>query len=234
MTLLLLTIFWSKNGQVFRFWLSLNAAWSYQFLTNFSETGNNAESQQKYVKAASVWVADKLVGHRTILDRMVQGPLLQILVSSRQWVDCDHFSYSLLIVDVTFQVGLWRLVLLSDKLLVLAGVDRLDRDLTVGQMQGAFQMQVLPQAGHAVHEDLPEKVADILATFLVRNKFAQPAGEFVQTFPACWQGTSCPLFCTCYHIELWPSFTIIKLLRIKEFFFQKADSNYKVRKNDSE
>ena len=31
------------------------------------------------------------------------------------------------------------------KLLLLAGVDRLDKELTVGQMQGKFQMQVLPQ-----------------------------------------------------------------------------------------
>lgn len=71
------------------------------------------------------------------------------------------------------------------KLLLLAGVDRLDRDLTVGQMQGKFQMQVLPQAGHAVHEDMPDQVADILATFLVRNKFAQPLDDFEHTFPAC-------------------------------------------------
>lgn len=39
------------------------------------------------------------------------------------------------------------------KLLLLAGVDRLDRDLTVGQMQGKFQMQVLPQ----VNRDDPEE-----------------------------------------------------------------------------
>ena len=51
----------------------------------------------------------------------------------------------------------------ASKLLLLAGVDRLDKDLTVGQMQGKFQMQVLPQAGHAVHEDVPDKVADVLA-----------------------------------------------------------------------
>uniref|UniRef100_A0A8C3AGC7 Protein phosphatase methylesterase 1 n=1 Tax=Cyclopterus lumpus TaxID=8103 RepID=A0A8C3AGC7_CYCLU len=57
------------------------------------------------------------------------------------------------------------------KLLLLAGVDRLDKDLTIGQMQGKFQMQVLPQCGHAVHEDAPEKVADALATFMVRHKF---------------------------------------------------------------
>lgn len=37
------------------------------------------------------------------------------------------------------------------KLLLLAGVDRLDKELMVGQMQGKFQMQVLPQCGHAVH-----------------------------------------------------------------------------------
>ena len=50
-------------------------------------------------------------------------------------------------------------------------------------MQGAFQMQVLPQAGHAVHEDLPDKVADILSTYLVRNKFATRIGDFDQTYP---------------------------------------------------
>uniref|UniRef100_A0A8C6MIK4 Protein phosphatase methylesterase 1 n=1 Tax=Nothobranchius furzeri TaxID=105023 RepID=A0A8C6MIK4_NOTFU len=59
------------------------------------------------------------------------------------------------------------------KLLLLAGVDRLDKDLTIGQMQGKFQMQVLPQCGHAVHEDAPDKVADALATFMVRHKFTE-------------------------------------------------------------
>uniref|UniRef100_A0A673H6D4 Protein phosphatase methylesterase 1 n=1 Tax=Sinocyclocheilus rhinocerous TaxID=307959 RepID=A0A673H6D4_9TELE len=65
------------------------------------------------------------------------------------------------------------------KLLLLAGVDRLDKDLTIGQMQGKFQMQVLPQCGHAVHEDAPEKVADALATFMVRHMFT----EFKEGFP---------------------------------------------------
>ncbi|KAK6641716.1 hypothetical protein RUM44_013431 [Polyplax serrata] len=52
------------------------------------------------------------------------------------------------------------------KLLILAGIDTLDRELTVGQMQGKFQMQVLPQCGHAVHEDVPDKVAEVLASFM--------------------------------------------------------------------
>ena len=69
-----------------------------------------------------------------------------------------------------------------------AGVDRLDKELTIGQMQGEgirtyqciynnnyyhllvavymdyylcvgkFQMQILTGCGHAVHEDVPDKV----------------------------------------------------------------------------
>ncbi|XP_031440865.1 protein phosphatase methylesterase 1-like isoform X1 [Clupea harengus] len=68
------------------------------------------------------------------------------------------------------------------KLLLLAGalfkgIDRLDRDLTIGQMQGKFMMQVLPPCGHAVHEDTPDKVADALASFLIRHKFAEARSE---------------------------------------------------------
>jgi protein phosphatase methylesterase 1 len=59
------------------------------------------------------------------------------------------------------------------KLLLLAGVDRLDKELMVGQMQGKFQMQVLPLCGHAVHEDSPESVCDALSNFLIRHKFTE-------------------------------------------------------------
>lgn len=71
------------------------------------------------------------------------------------------------------------------KMLLLAGVDRLDKELTVGQMQGKFQMMVLPQSGHTVHEDHPDKVADVLATFLVRNRLTVATDNFKCTFPAC-------------------------------------------------
>lgn len=71
------------------------------------------------------------------------------------------------------------------KMLLLAGIDNLDRQLTIGQMQGKFQLQVLPQCGHAVHEDVPEKVADTIATFLVRNRFTEAIKEFGRPFPSC-------------------------------------------------
>ena len=67
-------------------------------------------------------------------------------------------------------------------MLILAGIDILERDLTVGQMQGKFQMQVLSQANHAVHEDIPDRIAEFLTTFLTRNKFAQAKDKFASSF----------------------------------------------------
>ncbi|OTB03109.1 hypothetical protein M426DRAFT_322138 [Hypoxylon sp. CI-4A] len=55
------------------------------------------------------------------------------------------------------------------KLLLLAGTDRLDTELTIGQMQGKYALQVFPDAGHFIHEDLPEKIAISLVDFHKRN-----------------------------------------------------------------
>lgn len=38
------------------------------------------------------------------------------------------------------------------RFLILAGTDRLDRELTIGQMQGKFQMSVVTGVGHMLHE----------------------------------------------------------------------------------
>lgn len=71
------------------------------------------------------------------------------------------------------------------KLLLLASIDGLDRTLTVGQMQGKFQMQVLARCGHVVHEDRPHEVAEVIASYMVRNKFAEPTGDFHRQMPTC-------------------------------------------------
>lgn len=57
----------------------------------------------------------------------------------------------------------------AGKLLILAGTDRLDKELMIGQMQGKYQLQVFPEAGHFVHEDQPEKTAMVVADFWKRN-----------------------------------------------------------------
>lgn len=55
------------------------------------------------------------------------------------------------------------------KILMLAGTDRLDKDLMIGQMQGKFQLVVLPEAGHFIQEDVPDRTAELLAEFFKRN-----------------------------------------------------------------
>lgn len=54
------------------------------------------------------------------------------------------------------------------KLLILAGTDRLDKELMIGHMQGIYQLSVIPEAGHFVHEDESQKVAVLLHDFVTR------------------------------------------------------------------
>ncbi|KAG0341729.1 Protein with carboxyl methyl esterase activity [Podila humilis] len=56
------------------------------------------------------------------------------------------------------------------KLLILAGTDRLDKDMTIAQMQGKFQLLVFPNSGHAVQEDEPGRMARELVAFWKRNE----------------------------------------------------------------
>jgi len=69
----------------------------------------------------------------------------------------------------------------APKLLLLAGNDRLDTELTIAQMQGKFQMTLLPKAGHAIQEDDPDSVATVLENFVGRyvlNPRPTPPGFF--------------------------------------------------------
>ncbi|TCD61169.1 Protein with carboxyl methyl esterase activity [Steccherinum ochraceum] len=56
------------------------------------------------------------------------------------------------------------------RLLVLAGTERLDKELMIGQMQGKFQLEVLAGVGHMIHEDDPARLAELLVEFWRRNE----------------------------------------------------------------
>ncbi|KAK7689876.1 hypothetical protein QCA50_006515 [Cerrena zonata] len=56
------------------------------------------------------------------------------------------------------------------RILVLAGAERLDKELMIGQMQGKFQLVVLGNVGHLVHEDDPNRLAEVLVEFWRRNE----------------------------------------------------------------
>jgi protein phosphatase methylesterase 1 len=72
----------------------------------------------------------------------------------------------------------------AGKLLLLAGTDRLDKPLMIGQMQGIlqtvfgqlrltgvgkYQLMVFGDAGHFLHEDFPSRTADALVELWRRN-----------------------------------------------------------------
>lgn len=52
------------------------------------------------------------------------------------------------------------------KLLMVAGIDRMDDTLTIAQMQGKFRFEILKSAGHCGHEDIPDTVADKLLSWV--------------------------------------------------------------------
>ncbi|EAU85217.2 protein phosphatase methylesterase 1 [Coprinopsis cinerea okayama7 len=56
------------------------------------------------------------------------------------------------------------------RILILAGTDRLDKELMIGQMMGKFQQVVVPGVGHMLHEDDPTRIAEILVEFWRRNE----------------------------------------------------------------
>eukprot|EP00735_Rhodelphis_limneticus_P010419 TRINITY_DN3162_c0_g1::TRINITY_DN3162_c0_g1_i1::g.3688::m.3688 TRINITY_DN3162_c0_g1::TRINITY_DN3162_c0_g1_i1::g.3688 ORF type:complete len:400 (+),score=35.55,sp/Q9BIB3/PPME1_CAEEL/46.73/9e-92,Abhydrolase_6/PF12697.2/6.8e-31,Abhydrolase_5/PF12695.2/1.7e-12,Abhydrolase_1/PF00561.15/1.2e-11,Lipase_3/PF01764.20/1.3e-05,PGAP1/PF07819.8/0.00012,DUF2305/PF10230.4/0.0003,DLH/PF01738.13/0.0082,DLH/PF01738.13/89,Ser_hydrolase/PF06821.8/0.0018,Esterase/PF00756.15/0.0029,Chlorophyllase2/PF12740.2/0.0018,LC len=69
------------------------------------------------------------------------------------------------------------------KLLILAGHDRLDKTLTIAQMQGKFQLSIFPAVGHCVHEDDPERTATTLLDFAARNRLIAPAPGAARPMP---------------------------------------------------
>nr|KYP52669.1 Protein phosphatase methylesterase 1 [Cajanus cajan] len=76
------------------------------------------------------------------------------------------------------------------KLLLLAGTDRLDRSLTIGQMQGKFQMVVVRHTGHAIQEDVPDEFATLIVNFISRNRIGPHGIEvllFLISFQPSWR-----------------------------------------------
>ena len=52
------------------------------------------------------------------------------------------------------------------KLLLLAASDRMDKELTIAQMQGKFKLSVISNVGHIIHEDDPKKTAEVIDNFV--------------------------------------------------------------------
>ena len=57
----------------------------------------------------------------------------------------------------------------APKLLVVAGMDRLDKDMTIAQMRGQLQLKIAYGCGHTIQEDDPLKFAGYLAEVRFRD-----------------------------------------------------------------
>lgn len=63
------------------------------------------------------------------------------------------------------------------KQLILAGSDRLDKELMIGHMQGRFKLSVIKDVGHCIQEDSPLKLAANFVDFLSMFKIPVKANE---------------------------------------------------------
>jgi len=54
------------------------------------------------------------------------------------------------------------------KVLVLPTIDRLDTPFTIAHMSGKFQLSVVIETNHCIHEDAPNKVAEIITKLIKR------------------------------------------------------------------
>ena len=52
------------------------------------------------------------------------------------------------------------------KTLMLAGIERMDKDLTIAQMQGKYKLSILRNVVHIMHEDKPEEVMKVIKDFI--------------------------------------------------------------------
>ena len=60
------------------------------------------------------------------------------------------------------------------KMLMLAGIERMDKDLTIAQMQGKYKLSIMRNVGHIMHEDKPDEamkfIKDFIRTFRITAK----------------------------------------------------------------
>lgn len=52
------------------------------------------------------------------------------------------------------------------KLLVMAGSERMDKELTIGHMQGKFKLMTIPNVGHFIHEDNFKNFSEVCCDFV--------------------------------------------------------------------
>ncbi|KAL5038317.1 Protein phosphatase methylesterase 1 [Batrachochytrium dendrobatidis] len=124
----------------------------------------NSEDEAIQWAAKNNHVKNIELARLTIIDQLIKIPSGKLIwrtdlqKTSHHWKDWfDNLSEKFLAVR-------------AGRLLVLAEADRLDKPLTIGQMQGKFQMEIYLESGHNIQEDAPDRLARDLHEFWKRNQ----------------------------------------------------------------
>jgi hypothetical protein len=106
-----------------------------------------------------------------------------------------------------------------------------DRSLTIGQMQGKFQMIVVRHTGHAIQEDVPDEFATLVINFISRNQIG-PNGVVVCIFFISYQ-CCLQMFCRRYqfryYIKLTRGFCGFVLLYHQYYYYTYRTICYKFK-----
>ena len=76
----------------------------------------------------------------------------------------------------------WLLSFLSIKVpktLILADIERNDKDLTITQMQGKYKLSILKNVVHIMHEDVPDKVMGVVDGFIHTFRITPQLSEMI-------------------------------------------------------
>ena len=90
-----------------------------------------------------------------------------LMASKKYWNDwCIGLTKSFLSIKVP-------------KTLMLAGIERMDKDLTIAQMQGKYKLSILRNVGHIMHEDAPDKVMGVIDDFIHTFRITPQLSEMI-------------------------------------------------------
>ena len=62
---------------------------------------------------------------------------------------------------------------------MLAGIERMDKDLTIAQMQGKYKLSILRNVGHIMHEDVTDKVMGVIDDFIHTFRITPQLNEMI-------------------------------------------------------
>lgn len=61
--------------------------------------------------------------------------------------------------------------------MLLASSDRMDKELTIAQMQGKFKLSVIKNVGHIIHEDDAKETFNMIKSFIDTFKITSNVSE---------------------------------------------------------